>query len=227
MGKGGGKQRGKKRPEQGFFVLDDADYEEDESFMVRDSAPAGPAADAGLTRQRESIVLTKGGAVFPDRPAGAPWPQPTFQLDLRPSGAPKTLRGTGRAAGQTTPRLPAPSGVDGTSSTPAPPVEPTPAPTPSFTLEELDVKSDSTCRSQRCRCHWCKQALRRQLGVRPTLRSRAEDNGLDMDSPGWVCDLRGMGEISDDEWAELMGSSSDSQPEPEAATSAPPEPYCS
>ncbi len=112
--------------------------------------------------------------------------------------------------------------------------EPTPAPTPSFTLEELDVESDSTCRSQRCRCHFCKQALRRQLGVRPTLQSRAKDNGLDMDTPGWICDLRGMGEISDDEWAELMGgwehSSSDSQPEapePEAATSAPPEPYCS
>jgi hypothetical protein len=103
-------------------------------------------------------------------------------------------------------------------------------------LEELDVESDSTCRSQRCRCHFCKQALRRQLGVRPTLQSRAKDNGLDMDTPGWICDLRGMGEISDDEWAELMGgwehSSSDSQPEPEApepeaATSAPPEPYCS
>ena len=93
-----------------------------------------------------------------------------------------------------------------------------------FTLEEIDVSSDSTCRdSERCMCHWCKRAKLRQLGVRPSLRSRAADVGLDTDSPGWVCDLRGMGEISDDEWAELMGgwenSSNDSQPEPEAATS--------
>ena len=92
-------------------------------------------------------------------------------------------------------------------------------------MEEIDVSSDSTCRdSERCMCHWCKRAKLRQLGVRPSLRSRAADVGLDTDSPGWVCDLRGMGEISDDEWAELMGgsehSSSDSQPEPEAATTA-------
>ena len=91
-------------------------------------------------------------------------------------------------------------------------------------MEEIDVSSDSICRdNERCLCHLCKRAKLRQLGVRPSLRSRAADVGLDTDSPGWVCDLRGMGEISDDEWAELMGgwenSSNDSQPEPEAATS--------
>ena len=63
-----------------------------------------------------------------------------------------------------------------------------------------------------------------QLGVRPSLRARADDVGLDTDSPGWVCNLRDMGEISDDEWRGLIGgpehSSSDSQPEPEAATTA-------
>jgi hypothetical protein len=95
-----------------------------------------------------------------------------------------------------------------------------------FTLEELDVRSDSDCRdSECCLCHWCKRAKLMQLGVRPSLRARADDVGLDTDSPGcMVCNLRGMGEISDDEWAELMGgsehSSSDSQPEPEAATTA-------
>ena len=95
-----------------------------------------------------------------------------------------------------------------------------------FTLEELDVSSDSDCRdNEPCLCHWCKMAKLRQLGVRPSLRARADDVGLDTDSPGcMVCNLRDMGEISDDEWRELMGgsehSSSDSQPEPEAATTA-------
>ena len=74
-----------------------------------------------------------------------------------------------------------------------------------FTLEELDVRSDSDCRdSEHCLCHWCKMAKLRQLGVRPSLRARADDVGLDTDSPGcMVCNLRAMGEISDDEWAEL------------------------
>jgi hypothetical protein len=94
-----------------------------------------------------------------------------------------------------------------------------------FTLEELDVNSDSDCRdSECCLCHECKRAKLMQLGVRPSLRARADDVGLDTDSPGWVCNLRYMGEISDDEWRELIGgsehSSSDSQPEPEAATTA-------
>jgi hypothetical protein len=95
-----------------------------------------------------------------------------------------------------------------------------------FTLEEPDVNSDSDCRdSECCLCHECKRAKLMQLGVRPSLRARADDVGVDTDSPGcMVCNLRGMGEISDDEWAELMGgsehSSSDSQPEPEAATTA-------
>jgi hypothetical protein len=177
MGKGGGKQRGKKRPEQGFFVLDDADYEEAESFMVRDSpAPAADAAEPAADAAEEQLPV----------PAG----------DGRPVG-----RG---AAAEITPSAP-------------------------FTLEELDVESDDTCRSQRCRCHWCKRALLRQLGVRPTLRSRAEDNGLDMDEPGWVCTLRSMGEISDEEWSQIMEGwehSSDSRPESEAPETAP-EPYCS
>ena len=95
-----------------------------------------------------------------------------------------------------------------------------------FTLEELDVSSDSDCRdNEPCLCHWCKMAKLRQLGVRPSLRARAHDVGLDTDSPGcMVCKLRSMGEVSSDEWEELMGGSehgsSDSQPEPEAATTA-------
>ena len=61
-------------------------------------APAPPPPE---TRQCESVALPKGGAVFPDRPAGAPWPQPTFQLDLAAAAkaGPRRLFGaTGDAA---------------------------------------------------------------------------------------------------------------------------------
>ena len=45
------------------------------------------------------------------------------------------------------------------------------------------------------------------MGVRLTLRERAEEHGLDEDHyGGWIglaTVLRGMGEISDDEWEEI------------------------
>ena len=71
---------------------------------------------------------------------------------------------------------------------------------------DIDVRSDSTCRdNDACLCHWCKRSKLRLRGIRPSLRQRADDVGLDTDEPGWVCDLRAMGEISDGEWAELYG----------------------
>ena len=94
---------------------------------------------------------------------------------------------------------------------------------------DVDADSDSTCRdTEDCLCHWCKRVKlkRRFPGYRPTLQQRADDHGLDTDGPGWVCDLRGMGEISDGEWAELYpdsessGNSSDSQEQAQPAAGA-------
>ena len=90
---------------------------------------------------------------------------------------------------------------------------------------DVDVSSDSTCRdNEACLCHWCKRSRLRRRGIRPSLRQRADDVGLDTDEPGWVCDLRAMGEISDGEWAELYGdnesSNSDSQEQAQPAVGA-------
>ena len=69
-----------------------------------------------------------------------------------------------------------------------------------------NAESDSTCREdEACLCYWCKREKLRCRGIRPSLRRRADAYGLDTDRPGWVCDLRGMGEISDGEWEELYG----------------------
>ena len=74
-----------------------------------------------------------------------------------------------------------------------------------------NADSDSTCRDdEACLCHWCKREKLRRRGIRPSLRSRADAFGLDTDRPGWVCDLRGMGEISDGEWEELYGDNGSS-----------------
>ena len=104
-----------------------------------------------------------------------------------------------------------------------------------------NADSDSTCRDdEACLCHECKKVKLRRRGIRPSLRSRANAYGLDTDRPGWVCDLRGMGEISDGEWAELYGdneselygdnesSNSDSQEQaqPAAGAEAPGGPSC-
>ena len=89
---------------------------------------------------------------------------------------------------------------------------------------DIDVRSDSTCRdNDACLCHWCKRSKLRLRGIRPSLRQRADDVGLDTDEPGWVCDLRAMGEISDGEWAELYGDneSSNSDSVSSAGSSAP------
>ena len=63
--------------------------------------------------------------------------------------------------------------------------------------------------------------------MRPSLRSRADDVGLDTDGPGWVCELHALGEISSDERAGITAGwerSSDEEQEPEVDTAAPPAP---
>ena len=57
-----------------------------------------------------------------------------------------------------------------------------------------------------------------EVGIRLSLRSRAAAAGLDMDSGSWICDLRCVGEISDDEWAEITAGwerDSDNSQEPD------------
>ena len=71
-----------------------------------------------------------------------------------------------------------------------------------------EASIDSTCRdTDDCNCYWCRKARLHALGVRLTLRERAEEHGLDEDHyGGWIglaTVLRGMGEISDDEWEEI------------------------
>ena len=71
-----------------------------------------------------------------------------------------------------------------------------------------EASIDSTCRdTEDCNCYWCRKARLQAMGVRLTLRERAEENGLDEDhSGGWIglaTVLRGMGEISDDGWEEI------------------------
>ena len=155
MGKKAPPPKGKKRPEQGFFVLDDGDFEDGAAFAA------------------ETL---------------------------------KTLRGTGVAAGQTTPRLPAPDGVDGTDENLR----------PSGAAHELELAQaaayeaeiDSTCRdTSACNCYWCRKVRLLSLGVRPSLSERAAEHGLDESNyGGWIglaTVLRGMGEVSDGEWEEI------------------------
>ena len=62
MGKGKSQPRGKKRPEQGFFVLDDAAFEEGEAFTVRDSlAEAVAAPRYGVGSAPEPVNDMVGG----------------------------------------------------------------------------------------------------------------------------------------------------------------------
>jgi hypothetical protein len=71
-----------------------------------------------------------------------------------------------------------------------------------------EASVDSTCRdTEECNCYWCRKARLHALGVRLTLKERAEEYGLDEDHyGGWIglaTVLRSMGEISDDEWEEI------------------------
>ena len=87
---------------------------------------------------------------------------------------------------------------------------------------------DSTCRdTASCNCHWCRQARRRDLGIRPSIAELCDEYGLDDEYGyyGTLTVLRSMGAISDDYWAELSrdwsdDSASESSPGAAAASAS-------
>ena len=92
-----------------------------------------------------------------------------------------------------------------------------------------EASVDSTCRdTEECNCYWCRKARLHALGVRLTLKERAEEHGLDEDQCGsWIglaTVLRNMGEISDNEWEEMskdwLPSGSESSGEAGCGTAA-------